>query len=209
MFSIILNGISTGLLLQFAIGPIFFYILNISIQRTLLDGIFAVIAVVIVDYLYIMLAIAGVGRLLEIKKTKIIFGLSSAIVLIAFGLMMICFSKNNLTINVSDSKSASDYLSSFLSTFLLTISSPLTIVFWTSLFATKAIENNYSKNQLIVFGISAGMATLIFLGGCVIIFSVLKSSISLNLVQNLNVIVGVVLIVYAITRIIKLYKDIA
>jgi threonine/homoserine/homoserine lactone efflux protein len=209
MFSAFLNGISTGLLLQIAIGPIFFYILNISIQRTLVDGLLAVLAVVLVDYFYIILAIVGVGKLLEMKNFKVIFGLFSALVLTVFGLIMIFSSNKNVTMNITNSKFTSDYLSSFLSTFLLTISSPLTIVFWTSLFATKAIENNYSKNQLTVFGFSAGLATLIFLGVCVIILSLLKTSTSLNLVQNLNIIVGVLLIVYAIARILKLYKSIA
>ncbi len=37
MLRVFMNGLSTGLLLQLAIGPIFFYVLNISLQRTLTD----------------------------------------------------------------------------------------------------------------------------------------------------------------------------
>ncbi len=208
MFSVFLNGISTGLLLQIAIGPVFFYILNLSIQRTFLDGVCAVAAVVVADYLYIILAVMGVGKLLEKNRIKMIFGLVSALVLIVFGLVMIVSGDKNAAASVANSISTSNYLSSFLSAFFLTISSPLTIIFWTSLFATKSIENNYSKNQLIVFGFSAGLATLIFLGISVIIFSLLKTSIPLNVVQYLNIIVGIILIAYAIMRFSKVYKSI-
>jgi hypothetical protein len=36
------NGVSTGLILQFAIGPVFFFIANLTIQGTILDGLVAV-----------------------------------------------------------------------------------------------------------------------------------------------------------------------
>lgn len=64
------NGLLTGLLLQLAIGPVFFLIVNITLQRTVLDGFVAVLAVTIVDYLYITLALIGVGKLLQKKKFK-------------------------------------------------------------------------------------------------------------------------------------------
>ena len=53
MLSIILDGSIVGLLLQIAIGPVFFFILNISMQNTVVDGLFSVVAVTIVDYIYI------------------------------------------------------------------------------------------------------------------------------------------------------------
>ena len=70
MVAIILNGFLTGLILQIAIGPVFFFILNISLQKTVIDGLFAVIAVTLVDYIFIALAVLGVGKLLERQKRK-------------------------------------------------------------------------------------------------------------------------------------------
>ena len=64
------NGLMTGLLLQLALGPVFFFIINLTLQRTILDGLIAVIAVTIVDYIYITLAILGIGSLLKKKKVR-------------------------------------------------------------------------------------------------------------------------------------------
>lgn len=76
--SIIKNGLTTGIVLQLAIGPVFFYIINLSLQKTMLDGLVAALAVTIVDYLYIALAIFGVGKLLEHPKIKRGFGIVSS-----------------------------------------------------------------------------------------------------------------------------------
>jgi threonine/homoserine/homoserine lactone efflux protein len=83
------NGLITGVILQLAVGPVFFFIMNIAIQRTLLDGFVAVCAVTIADYIFIILVILGLGKLLENKRTKKIFGIISSIVLVLFGIVMI------------------------------------------------------------------------------------------------------------------------
>lgn len=64
------NGLLTGLILQLAVGPVFFFIINLTLQKTLLDGIVGVSAVTLVDYFYITLAIVGVGKLLENNRFK-------------------------------------------------------------------------------------------------------------------------------------------
>lgn len=209
MLGVFINGLSTGLILQLAIGPVFFFILNIAMQRTLADGFFSVIAVTVVDYCYILLAVVGVGKILEHRSIKTGLGVLSSVVLFFFGIIMLVSARNLLTNTTGPVQSLSNYWSSFLSAFLLTISSPLTIVFWTSLFASKAIEYGYTKRQLIIFGGAAGLATLMFLGGAVLIFSLVKTAIPLMLVKILNAIVGVVLMVYGVIRCVSVLKQAA
>lgn len=206
MFQIFVNGLSTGLVLQLAIGPVFFFILNIAMQRTILDGFSSVAAVTLVDYLYILLAVVGVGKLLENPRTKNILSLLSAVVLFLFGIIMLIALRSALANPVAAAQSGSDYWGSFLAAFLLTIASPLTIVFWTSLFATKAIEYGYTKKQLVIFGLAAGLATVLFLGSAVVIFSIVKTSIPILLVQILNAVVGVVLMIYGVIRFVNALK---
>lgn len=81
---------------------------------------------------------------------------------------------------------------------------PLTIVFWTSLFATKAIENGYAQKQLIFFGIAAGLTTLVFLGSSVTLLSIIRASIPLALLRMLNTAVGLLLIIYGVIRLCKI-----
>lgn len=207
MVSIMLNGFLTGLLLQIAIGPVFFFILNISLQKTVIDGFFAVIAVTLVDYIFIALAVLGVGKLLEKHKIKLTLGITSSIVLILFGIIMIISIDQNKMVNISNNIIESNYISSFISAFLLTVSSPLTIVFWTSLFATRAIEKGYTKKQLIFFGIAAGLATFVFLGFSVTLLSIIRASIPIMLLTILNIAVGSLLIIYGVVRLFKIVMN--
>jgi arginine exporter protein ArgO len=205
-FKIFQNGLATGLFLQLAIGPVFFYIVNLTLQRSIYDGLIAVLTVTIVDYLYITLSIVGIGKLLEKKKTKNVFGIISSIVLIIFGAFIIKGIATNGLSAGADIESAS-LLTSFLSVFFLTISSPMTIVFFTSIFTAKAIEYNYTKRNLYIFGFSVGSATFLFMGLSVILFSLLKQSVPIALIQSLNLLVGAVLIGYGVIRIIKILKQ--
>jgi len=200
------NGLSTGLLLQLAIGPVFFFIANLTIQRTILDGLVAVLAVTIVDYIYITLAILGVGKLLENKKVKKAFGVISSVILILFGWIMI---KGVIGSDIAASANAfsANLFTSFTSVFVLTISSPLTIVFFTSLFAAKAVELNYTKRELLIFGLSTGSATFLFLGASVILFSIIGGVIPVMLIKLLNILVGFVLIGYGTIRLVKVTQN--
>lgn len=199
------NGLLTGLVLQLAIGPVFFFIVNLTIQKTIYDGFAAVIGVTLADYFYIILAIIGIGKLLEHKKIKKTFGIISSIILILFGLMIIK-GATQVNIETNTTINSMNVFSSFISVFFLTISSPLTIVMWTSLFATKTIEYNYTKKELVIFGFSTGLATFIFMGSTVILFSLIKGTIPVFLIQTLNLTVGCLLIGYGGLRLIKIIK---
>lgn len=201
---ILKNGLFTGLLLQLAIGPVFFFIINLALQKTLLDGLMGALAVTIVDYIYIALSTFGIGKLLENEKIKKIFGIVSSIVLIIFGIIII---KGVINSGISEAViSTTNLFSSFSSVFLLTISSPMTIVFFTSLFSAKAVEYNYTKKELYLFGLGTGLATLIFMSSSVLIFSLLKGTIPTIVIQILNMIVGALIIGYGTIRLIKLLK---
>lgn len=198
------NGLLTGLTLQLAIGPVFLFIINLALQKTIFDGLAGVAAVTTVDYLYIALAILGVGSLLNNKHFKKIFGIVSSIVLVIFGYLIL---KGAIDAKVTTNtlSNASNLVSSFTSVFLITISSPMTIVFFTGLFTAKAIEYKYTKNELIKFGLGTGFATFLFMGLSVVLFSMIKGAVPVLLIQVLNGLVGFLLIGYGLLR---LYKGI-
>lgn len=207
MVSIMLSGFLTGLLLQIAIGPVFLFILHITLQKTVIDGFFAIIAATIVDYIFIALAVLGVGKLLEKPKIQLGLGITSSVVLILFGIIMILTIKQNNFDNISNAYFESNYISSFLSTFLLTLSSPLTIVFWTGLFAARAIEKGYTQKQLCFFGIAAGFATFVFLGSSVTLLSIIKASIPTLFLTISNIAAGTLLTLYGMIRLFRIVMN--
>jgi threonine/homoserine/homoserine lactone efflux protein len=200
-----LKGLLLGLTLQLAIGPVFFFIVNISLQKTISDGFAGVLGVTLGDYTYILLSILGIGKLLENKRTRKVFGIISSIVLIIFGLMLL---KNVSTFHVLNTNitETTNIISSFFSVYFLTISSPLTIVLFTSIFTAKAVEYNLTKRQLLLFGLGTGFATFLFMAASVILFSIIKMSVPEIIIQLLNSLVGCLLIGYGVLRLLKIRR---
>lgn len=207
MKKIFLKGLTTGLILQLAIGPVFIFIANIAFQKGIANALFAVSAVTLVDYIYITMAIIGLGKLLEQEKTKKMFTLISSTILIIFGLLMI---KNgfNFSINTNQNELVTNsFKESFFSAFILTISSPLTILFWTSIFTAKTIEYSMTKKELTIFGFASGFATFLFLGSIVILLSFMRTMIPIKLIQVLNIFIGFLLITYGLIRGMKIISN--
>lgn len=199
---VIRRGLFLGLIIQLAIGPVFLFVVNLALQKTLFDGLMGVLAATVVTYIYITLAVFGIGKIFEEEKFKNIFGIISSIVLIVFGGIIV-----NGAISSGDIEMAVNTASpfaSFTSVFLLAISNPLSIVFFTGLFSAKAIEHNYTKNELYFFGFGTGLSTLIFMGGAILLVSFLKEAIPIIVMQILNIAVGVIIIGYGALMLIKL-----
>jgi threonine/homoserine/homoserine lactone efflux protein len=196
----LINGLLTGLFLQLAIGPVFFYIFKITLGSNFVNALFAILAVTLVDYLYIALSILGLGRILENDKAKNITGIIGSSALILFGASILF---NAFAVRTSPAGSyypGITALGSFVSCFMLTLSSPLTIVFWSSIFTAKALENGYDKKQVMVFGLGSGASTFIFLAASMSIVSLVKSGIPETVVSWLNVVVGALLVGYGVKR---------
>ena len=94
----LIDGMLTGLFLQLALGPVFFYILGITADSNFINSLFAIFAVTLADYLFIVLSLIGMGTFLQEDKIKTIFGILSSIILMLFGLMI--FYKGFIFINM-------------------------------------------------------------------------------------------------------------
>lgn len=222
------SGLAAGLLLQLAVGPVFFYVLGIALGADWTTAMFAVLAVTLADYIYIALSLAGVGKALERPGVRKPFALASALVLAVFGILSIKSGLTGLVRGALESSApeiasrAGAMLegsmpggsilgeparwtpaSSFAGAFALTITSPLTIVFWGSVFSAKATELGMSRTETARFGIGAGFATLIFLSLSTAVLSVSKTAIPEQLVRALNLLVGLVLAIYGLSRLIR------
>lgn len=200
------KGLSTGFILQMAIGPVFFYIMNLTLQKTLLDGLIAVAGVTLADYIFIALALIGAGNLIQKKSIARMLGILSSMILIIFGILIIVHILGKTGFSYKTIATTGSLFSSFISALILTLSSPLTIIFWTGLFAARAIEYNFSRKQLVVFGLSAGLPTLLFLGASAILLSFFKAAIPFLYVKILNLFIGMILIAYGFFRLVQVYR---
>ena len=195
------DGLKFGLLLQLAVGPMCLLVFNTAKNNGFLTSMSLVLAVTLVDAFYILLASLGVSKLLEKKNVKNIFKIISSLVLILFGLniLLSVFGINiipGLNINVTSTNI-------FIIGLLLTLSNPLTIIFWTSVLTTKLIDDKLSKKELFIFSIGLISSTIFFLTLIAILGTILSSYIPDFISSILNIIVGFLIIGFGIKILIK------
>lgn len=199
----LLDGFKFGLMLQIAVGPVCFFIFQVAVSNGFLSAIAGTFGVTIIDGLYILLAIFGIGKLIEknhnMQKFLKYFG---SFILIVFGLYILYGSIHSQSLSQN---SITEFVNKtpFISAILLTLSNPLTIVFWTGVFAAKTAQNNMKIREVSLFGIGSLIATLIFLSLISVLGCFTKTFVNDNLIMFLNIIIGFVLIFFGVRPYLK------
>ncbi|RKD35382.1 lysine transporter LysE [Lacrimispora algidixylanolytica] len=194
----ILKGFRFGLLLQFAVGPMCLFVFHTATTYGFISGLSLVFAIALIDAFYIGLSCVGVAAIINQKQVKAGVKLAGCLVLVFFGVNTIIgvFGMTLLPDIQLFSQVSSGNL--FIKGMLLTASNPLTIIFWSGMFSTQMIENNWNKRQLTFFAAGCVIATIIFLTGVAFLGSMVRGFLPPIVIQLLNVAVGFILIFFGL-----------
>lgn len=198
------KGFRFGMFLQFAVGPICLFIF----QTAATSGFFAaetgVLGVAIIDGLYILAAIFGIGKILnKYPRMKEVIRYFGAAVLVLFGLSNIVSIFEVSIIPSLEFLSEQSANVIFWKTLVLTLSNPLTILFWIGVFSTKLVEENIQQKDMYLFGFGAVLSTFFFLTIISILGTFLLIFIEPVVLKGLNLLVGTVLVGFGVRNAIK------
>ena len=199
-FSLLLKGLKFGMILQFAIGPVCMYIFSLGSSEGFFSAEIAVLAVTLVDLIYVLLAILGISSFIKNENIQNRFKVLGAFIVGCFGLNIILGAIGINMIPNIDFPGVKKPGSTFLDGFLLTASNPLTILVWTGVFTTKISEGTMKGADVYFFGIGAVIATLVFLSAIALIGSIAKIFIPAFVIEGLNILVGIILVYFAISK---------
>lgn len=199
----VLKGLKFGMLLQLAVGPMCLMVFKTSSSLGVFSGLLLVLAIALVDAIYITLAGCGASAFLENEKIKKGIKIFGFLVLVLFGLNTILsvFQLSILpSIHLFDVKNVN---SMFLQGLLLTASNPLTIIFWSGVFSAQIADYKLNKKQIVQFGFGCVLATILFLTFIAILGSVLNKFLPTTFVNILNIMIGAILIAFGVKLLIK------
>ncbi|MBR0491827.1 MAG: LysE family transporter [Clostridia bacterium] len=199
-----LDGLKFGMLLQLAVGPMCLMVFNTAKNVGFLVSLTLVLAIALVDAFYIILASFGVSKIMDNPKIKKVFKIIGSIVLIIFGINIIL---NVFNINIIPGLNLEPTSSNiFIQGLILTLSNPITIVFWGSVLTTRIIEDKFSKNELTIFSVGLVSSTLIFLTFVAVLGTILSNFIPENISNIMNIIVGILIVFFGVKMIVKKEK---
>lgn len=202
----IVKGFRFGMLLQLAVGPMCLLVFKTSAANGFLPGFLLVLAIALVDAVYIALSGLGVAALINNSKARLVMKLFGAVVLVLFGMNMILGELGIRMLPMLSIATDTGNQSVFTQGLLLTASDPLTILFWSSVFSAQVIENGLTKPQLAFFGMGCVMSTLAFHTAIDLLGLAAGTFLPDIAVKILNIIVGCALIFFGIRLLLK--KDV-
>ncbi len=202
MLKVFIEGLKVGFMFQIIIGPICFYLFQVSITYGFIAGISGAIGVSLADLLFIVLAILGVDKILKkfpsFRRTSAFIGM---IILILFGIYFIAQSIF-YTAQSQHSIAPNQNVKIFIDTVILTLSNPITILYWSGSFSIIAAKY-HAKNELCALGFGAFITTPTFFVFWVAFSAFFGTFLSQEAIKILRFAIGIVLIIYGIRLYIK------
>ena len=197
VIDIVLNGVKFGIVLSFLIGPVFFTILQTSVEHGFWLGVLVAIGVSLSDILYVAVCYFGLSSFLTNPEMKSYMGYFGGGILVAFGLYHLLVKSRKKDFSNTEMVRERRPLTYLVKGFLINAMSPLVPVFWIGAVSIATIDLGYtslSKFGLFFCGVLVTvLATDI---GKAYLSDKLRKLITYRFLMIMNIIVGVVLIVF-------------
>lgn len=196
---IVFNGLKLGIVLAFLIGPVFFTIIQTSIERGFRNGVLVSLGVSLSDLMYVTICYFGLVQFINNPQFRIFLAYAGGGILILFGVYQLFIkSRRRMTAPLDGSSEKKSYRY-FAKGFVINGMSPMVLIFWIGAISIASLDFGYTKGiEFFIF-----FATVL---GTVLLTDVLKayladklrSLITHRLMTIVNVVVGICLIVFGV-----------
>lgn len=194
----VVRGFRVGMLLQLSVGPVCLFLFRAAGMTGFWPAAMAVLAVALVDAAYLLLA--GVGVAAALRRPGVAWALRvfGCGLLALFGADMLLGALGIPLLPAVSLFAQVRPQELFLQTLLLTASNPLTILFWSGVFAAQAAARPMDRGQLLGFGVGCVLSTMAFLTAVVGLGALVGVMLPPFVIAGLNAVVGAALIVFGI-----------
>jgi threonine/homoserine/homoserine lactone efflux protein len=193
----LIKGLAFGLVLSFMVGPVFFALIQTSIDKGFKAGVFMALGISLSDSLYIMLTFSGISKLTDNLELKFILGLGGALIMIIFGMNSIFKPVPVRGPNVNPMKSNS-YLRKTAKGFVLNTLNPFVLIFWIGIAGLVTIQMDYNLEQASFFYIGVILMVLSMDITKSFLSHKLRMVVTPKFMKIMNRTVGIVLILFGI-----------
>jgi threonine/homoserine/homoserine lactone efflux protein len=195
---VVFNGIVSGIVLALLIGPVFFTIIQTSIERGFASGVFVAIGVSLSDILYIVVSYLGLVQFINSESSRLYLAYGGGVVLLGFGLYYLLIKSRKLA-NFDPEKIAYKRPAKLVAKgFIINAMSPMVLFFWLATVGVATTQLGYvKKNEITTF--FGAIVLTVFTTDVVKakLADKLRGLITPNFIRLLNIILGLVLVVFA------------
>ena len=194
---IIINGCLSGLVLALLIGPVFFSLIQTSLESGFISGIWVAIGISLSDTLYILLCYFGLSQILGLEKVRIYMAIIGGLILVTFGIYYIFFKIKRVQVYVVQKTPNKSPWRLVLKGFIINAVNPSVLFFWVGVVGIATTDLGYHQP-------TSALAYFSSMVGTVFTTDLLKAKLSDRLrnsltptvIKGINLVVGVTLLVY-------------
>lgn len=194
---IVLKGVLSGLVLALLVGPVFFTLLQTSIERGFLSGVWVAVGISLCDTLYITLSYLGLSRFFTNPDVQVYLSYGGGFILFCFGAYYLFIKSRRLTnFNLEHVEERSP-LRLLSKGFIMNGLSPMVLIFWIGTVGIATTDFGYSTpGPAIVF---FGSIVLTVFGTDILkakLADKLRTLLTTRLIRLMNFILGIVLLLF-------------
>ncbi len=202
----LLEGVSMGLLLSAMIGPVFFTLIQNSIQSGFKNTAILALGILVSDLIYVLATYFGVSVFAQNPYFEVILGYVGAMVLIGFG-MVTFFKKSTHRPNTAGIPLLKPKkTTAFLKGFSINGINPFVMLFWISIAGVVNLKDDFEGGSVFFyyFGLLGTVFSIDLLKAFVA--KQLKPYVTAKFMVNMNRVVAVVLVTFGIRLILYAYE---
>jgi len=193
------QGIKVGIVLTFLIGPVFFTILQTSIERGFWNGIGVVLGVSFSDTLSVVICYLGASQILYNTGLQVYLAYGGGVLIIFFGLYNLLIKSRQKADKVNIEVNGKKFYRYFIKGFLLNSLTPMVILFWIGTLSFATVELGYSqRSEFAIFFGSLLITVLVTDITKAYLAGKLRQLITPRLIKVINMVLGIALIVFGI-----------
>jgi threonine/homoserine/homoserine lactone efflux protein len=140
----IINGIEFGLVLALLVGPVFFTLLQTSIERGFWSGVRVAIGVSMSDALYVLVCFFGLSTTVTRPGVAFYMGVIGGMILLVFGAYYLFVKSRGDSLTGSRLGTVRSPMMYVLKGFLINTMSPLVPIFWIGAASVATIDLAYT-----------------------------------------------------------------
>lgn len=193
----VIHGALLGLALTMLIGPVFFTLIQTSIENGFKKAALVAVGVSLSDVVYITLGYLGFAGFVRQSGYDIYIGYVGGVILILFGIYNL-FRKVKITAQQKPRTAIKGYFRFVFRGFFINGMSPFVLVFWLGALSLATVEYRYSGYELVFFFMTTTMVVFMADCGKAYLATRLRKLITTRFMRIINIIAGTVLIIFGL-----------
>lgn len=189
---IYLQGVLYGMTLALLIGPVFFALLRVSIERGFTSGAWMALGIAVSESFVIALVAIGVAQLAETKEFQFYLGIVGGSMMLIFGLFPFFKKVKRRTEKQINTKAQGYKLA--IEGLLLNVLNPSVYLFW---IGAVTLNNHLKENEM--FSFFAGAITTVFVTDLLKAYlaNYIRGYLTEKVLDKVNKVAGAALICFA------------